>query len=190
MIRDLVKDEKVIAIGECGLEYFRIEDEEVKKRQRELFIKHIELALEVGKPLMIHCRASQGSTDAYDDVLEILVSRCHLDSIAQLKFCLHFFTGDWSTAQKILELGGYLSFPGVVTFTSQYDEVVKNAPLDRIMAETDAPFATPVPHRGKQNEPAYVQFVAERIAELRPEPREEVLTALVENTVRFYGVDS
>ncbi len=199
VIRDLAKDEKIVAIGECGLEYFRIEDKEVKKKQRELFIKHIELALEVGKPLMIHCRASQGRIDAYDNALEILKS--YKDQAGdRLRFNFHFFTGDWLTAQKILELGGYLSFPGVITFsplsneknltgqTDPFIKVVRKMSLDKIMAETDAPFATPVPHRGKQNEPAFVQFVAERIADLRPEPREEVLATLVKNAIRFYNI--
>lgn len=192
VIKELAKDPKVVAIGECGLEYFKLtgDIEKEKVKQKELFIKHIDLALEVGKPLMIHCR------EAYDDVYEIL--KGYKDKVGdKLKFNLHFFTSDWSTAQKFLELGGYLSFPGVITFAKQYDEIIKNAPLDRIMAETDAPFATPEPIRAKAgfaykpNEPAYVQFVAERIAELRSEPREEVLTALVRNAQRFYQlVDS
>lgn len=199
VIAELAKDEKVVAIGECGLEYFKLtgDIEAEKARQKELFKKHIELAIELNKPLMIHCRASEKTTDAYDNVYEIL--KGYKDKVGdKLKFNLHFFTSDWPTAKKFLDLGGYLSFPGVITFSSACDETIKNMPLDRIMAETDAPFATPEPirsnphsakaSRGKRNEPAYVQFVAERIAELRPEPREEVLTALVENTKRFYKV--
>jgi len=195
-IKELAKDEHVVAIGECGLEYFKLvgDVEKEKERQKELFIKHIELALEVGKPLMIHCR------DAYDDCYEILKS-CFATNSAKASlvkkasqdkqkplFCLHFFTSDWPTAQKFLGLGAYLSFPGVITFTSQYDEIVKNIPLDRIMSETDAPFAAPVPHRGERNEPAYVQFVAERICELRSEPREEILNALVQNAKNFFNL--
>jgi len=178
-IKELAQDPKVVAIGECGLEYYRLPDSvksSVVAKQKELFIKHIELALEVEKPLMIHCR------EAYDDTYDIL------RQYQSLKFNMHFFAGDWPTAQKFLELGGYLSFPGVITFTNQYDEVVKNAPLDRIMSETDAPFATPVPHRGERNEPAYVQYVAERICELRPESQEEVLAALVQNAQRFFNL--
>ncbi|MCX6713983.1 MAG: TatD family hydrolase [Candidatus Vogelbacteria bacterium] len=207
VIAKLAKDDKVVAIGECGLEYYKnqkskiknqnnnakLKIEEIKEKQKELFRKHIELAIEVGKPLMIHCRASEKSTDAYDDCYEILKE--YKNKVGdKLQFDMHFFTSDWPTAQKFLDLGGYLSFPGVITFTDQYDEIVKNALLDRIMSETDAPFATPAPHRGERNEPAYVQFVAEKIAclrsqaELRPEPREEVLTALVENAKRFYNL--
>lgn len=189
VIKELAKDPKVVAIGECGLEYFKLvgDIETEKTRQKELFKKHIDLALEVGKPLMIHCRASEKSTDAYDDILEILKNYKEKRG-SKLRFNMHFFTSDWPTAQKFLELGGYLSFPGVITFSSQYDEAVKKTPLDRIMAETDAPFATPVPHRGQHNEPAYVSYVAERIAKLRLEPKEEVLESLVVNTKRFYGL--
>ncbi len=184
-IKNLAKDEKVVAIGECGLEYFQLPvstKDSVIARQKELFKKHIELALTVGKPLMIHCRS------AYADVYEILSD--YKKTVGdKLQFNMHFFTSDWSTAKKFLDLGGYLSFPGVITFTDQYDEMIKKMPLDRIMAETDAPFATPVPHRGARNEPAYVQFVAERIIDLRPESKGEILTALVENAGRFYGFD-
>lgn len=224
VIKELAKDDRVVAIGECGLEYYenqnakikdqnfssKIKSAEEKEKQKELFKKHIELALEVGKPLMIHCRPASTKSfgeakDAYEDLLEIL--RSYFAKASQdkqkLNFCLHFFTSDWGEAKKFLDLGGYLSFPGVITFSSSCDETIKNMPLDRIMAETDAPFATPkpsaeylakagfatpVPHRGKRNEPAYVSFVAERIAELRSESREQVLTALVQNAQRFYNL--
>jgi TatD DNase family protein len=200
VIKELAKDDKVVAIGECGLESFKLTgDIEVEKeRQKKLFKQHIDLALEVNKPLMIHCRASEKSTDAYDDVYEILKSY-KAEVGDRLRFNMHFFTSDWVTAQKFLDLGGYLSFPGVITFSDACDKTIKNMPLDRIMAETDAPFATPkvdpkagfatsVPCRGSRNEPAYVQYVAERIAELRPEPREQILTTLVENAVRFFNL--
>ncbi|MFA6476509.1 MAG: TatD family hydrolase [Candidatus Paceibacterota bacterium] len=184
VIAELAKDEKVVAIGECGLEYFKIDNEDIRSQQCELFIKHIELALEVGKPLMIHCRANADG-DAYQDTLEILRSY-----EGKVRFNMHFYTGDWATAQEFLALGGYLSFPGVITFTKQYDEVVKKAPLDRIMSETDAPFATPVPHRGERNEPVYVHYVAEHLAKLRPEPKEEVLGALVQNALNFFDISA
>lgn len=192
VIKELAQDKKVVAIGECGLEYFKLTgDIEVEKeRQKKLFKQHVELALEVGKPLMIHCRASEKNTDAYEDVLEILKSyfaKASQDK-QNLRFCLHFFAADWSIAQKVLELGGYLSFPGIITFSSACDETIKNMPLDRILSETDAPFAAPVPHRGQRNEPSFVSFVAERIASLRPEPKEAVLEALVVNAKAFYGL--
>ncbi|HRZ30394.1 MAG TPA: TatD family hydrolase, partial [Candidatus Paceibacterota bacterium] len=173
----------------------RVEDEEVKTKQKELFKKHIELALEVDKPLMIHCRATQNNTqknvgsplvtDAHEDVLEILKDYRHKVG-DKLRFNMHFFTGTWEMAKKFIELEGYFSFNGVITFTSQYDEVAKNIPLDRIMSETDAPFVAPEPFRGKRNEPAYVEYVAKRITELRSEPEEEVLSALVANANVFF----
>jgi len=201
VIKELAQDEKIVAIGECGLEYFKLKGNIVteKERQKKLFKQHLELALEISKPLMIHCRPSPNSVDAYNDLYEILND--YKKRVGdKLKFNLHFFTSDWSTARKFLDLGGYLSFPGVITFANQSDEVIKNAPLDRIMAETDAPFAAPkvdpkagfatlVPHRGQPNEPAFVQFVAERITLLRSEPREEVLTALAQNAKRFYHLN-
>jgi TatD DNase family protein len=194
-ITELARDPKVVAIGECGLEYYRIEDEEVKRQQKELFKKHIDLALELDKPVMIHCRATQNNTqkndgsplvtDAHEDVLEIL--KDYRRKVGdKLRFNMHFFTGTWAMAEKFIELGGYFSFNGVITFTTQYDEIVRNVPLDRIMSETDAPFVAPVPYRGKRNEPAYVEYVAKRICGLRPEPQGEVLTALVINAERFF----
>jgi TatD DNase family protein len=187
VIEKLAEDEHVVAIGECGLEYFRIEDEKTKEEQKILFKKHIELALKLNKPLMIHCR------EAYEETYEILKE--YRDKVGEkLKFNMHFFAGDWAIAQKFLELGGYLSFTGVITFTDQYDEVIKKMPLDRLMAETDAPFVAPVPYRGKRNEPAYVSLVADRIAclrsqaELRLEPHEEVLEALVQNALKFFNL--
>jgi len=196
-IVELAKNRHVVAIGECGLEYFRLPDSaksSVVAKQRELFKKHIELALELDKPLMIHCRSSaHNNSDAYNDVWEILKSYLPYfakasQSKQKLRFCLHFFVGNWALAQKFLDMGGYLSFTGVITFADQYDEVITKMSLDRIMAETDAPFVAPVPYRGQRNEPAYIQFVAERIADLRPEPREEVLTVLVQNAKRFYNL--
>lgn len=189
VIKKLAKDDKVVAIGECGLEYYRVEDEELKAKQCELFIKHIGLAIEVDKPLMIHCRSSDpktstgGINDAYLGILEIL--KGYKDKI---RFNMHFFAGDWPLAQEFLALGGNLSFSGVITFSDQYDEIIKRMPLACLMSETDAPFASPVPYRGQRNEPAYVQYVARRICELRSEPEEEVLTALVQNAQKFFDI--
>jgi len=191
-IRKLAEAEKVVAIGECGLEYFRQKDELNKERQKELFKQHIELSVELGKPLMIHCRPASPHVfgeiqDAYEDIWEILNFYKEQNG-DRLCFNLHFFLGDWTVAQKFLALDGYLSFPGVITFSDQADEVIKKMPLDRLMSETDAPFATPIPNRGQRNEPAYIQFVAERIASLRSEDEGEVLSALVSNARRFFGV--
>jgi len=170
----LGKSPRVIAIGECGLDYFRC-DESTKELQKKIFIKHIELANKLGKPLMLHIR------EAYDDALEIL--KAH----AKVKGDAHFFAGDWATAKKFLDLGFTLSFTGVLTFTHDYDEIVKNAPLDMLLSETDAPYVAPVPHRGKRNEPSYVIEVVRSIARIRGEDFDTVATQLFENARRVFS---
>jgi TatD DNase family protein len=179
--RTLAQNKKVVAIGECGLDYFRA-DKEKKERQTGEFIKQIELANELNKPLMLHTRPSEGSQDAYEDCLEILKEH------ATVKGNAHFFAGNLDTAKKFWELGFTTSFTGVITFADQYDEIIKNAPLDMIHAETDAPYVTPAPHRGKRNEPLYVKEVYKRIAELRGEDKEEVRVKLFKNAERLFGI--
>lgn len=166
---------RVIAVGECGLDYYRC-DESTKELQKKAFIEHIELANKLGKPLMLHIR------NAYEDALAIL--KAH----AKVKGDTHFFAGDWETAKKFLDLGFTLSFTGVLTFTHDYDEVVRNAPLDMILSETDAPYVTPVPHRGKRNEPAHVVEVVRAIARIRGEGLDEVAAQLVQNAQRVFNI--
>lgn len=166
---------RVIAVGECGLDYFRL-DKETKKVQSEAFIQQIELANTLGKPLMLHIR------NAYDDALELL--KAH----AKVKGDTHFFAGDWETAKKFLDFGFTLSFTGVLTFTHDYDEVVKNVPLDMLLSETDAPYVTPVPHRGKRNEPLYVAEVVRAIARIRGKDEEHVTQQLAKNARRVFGL--
>ena len=170
----LGKNKKVIAIGECGLDYFRC-DESTKEKQKKVFIEHIELANKLKKPLMLHIR------NAYEDALEIL--KAH----SKVKGDTHFFAGDWATARKFLDFGFTLSFTGVLTFTHDYDEVVKNAPLDMLMSETDAPYVAPVPHRGKRNEPAYVVEVVRAIARIRGEDLDTVAAQLFSNARRVFS---
>ncbi len=172
---ELGKSPRVIAIGECGLDYFRLE-EKTKEVQKEAFIQQIELANTLGKPLMLHIR------NAYDDALEVL--KAH----AKVKGDVHFFAGDWATAKKFLDFGFTLSFTGVITFTHDYDEVIKSAPLDMLLSETDAPYVTPAPHRGKRNEPAYVELVVRKIAEIRGEDFEKVSQQILENACRVFGI--
>ena len=167
---------KVVAIGECGLDYFRLENEAAKVKQQALFKQHIALAKEVGKPLMLHIR------EAYDDVLKILEEEQAGPAHA------HFFAGDWGVAQKFLDRGDTFSFTGVVTFVNAYDEVIKNAPLDQIMAETDAPFVAPIPYRGKRNEPSYVVEVYKKIAALKSLDLEVVRAQLLTNAKRVFDL--
>lgn len=192
---------KVVAIGECGLDYFYIQnfferdknekgithtEEEEKLRQKDIFKSHINLALAVNKPLMLHIRASKGSIDAYDDALEIL--RNAKDAHPQLKGNVHFFTGTVEVAKQFIELGFTLSFPGVITFTNEYDEVVTSTPLDMMHAETDSPYATPAPYRGRRNSPVYVEEIVKKIAELKGLEIEVVKLQLLENKKRVFGI--
>lgn len=176
----LARHPRVLAIGECGLDYYRV-DESTKEVQTQAFIQQIQLANTVNKPLMLHIRTGDGGS-AYEDALSLLKTH------AKVTGDVHFFAGDWSTAQKFLEIGFTLSFTGVLTFTHDYDEVVKNTPLDMMLSETDAPYITPVPHRGKRNEPAYVTEVVKAIARIRGEDEEMVRTQILANTKRVFGL--
>lgn len=178
---ELGKDPKVVAIGECGLDYYR-NDPTTKAAQVEAFIQQIEVANQLQKPLMLHIRASKGSQDAYDDAIELV--KAH----AKVPGDVHFFAGSWQTAQKWLDIGFTLSFTGVVTFTHDYDEVVKDTPLDMILSETDAPYVTPAPHRGKRNESAYIPEIVSAIARIRGADEEIIRQSLLANVHRLFGL--
>ncbi|MDB5237937.1 MAG: hypothetical protein JWM46_207 [Candidatus Kaiserbacteria bacterium] len=172
----LGKDPNVIAVGECGLDYYRI-DESTKDIQSKAFIEQIELANRLNKPLMLHIR------NAYEDSIEIL--KAH----AKVRGDVHFFAGDWQIAKQFLDMGFTLSFTGVLTFTHDYDEVVKNTPLDMLLSETDAPYITPVPFRGQRNEPAHVTKVVESIAGIKGEPEAVVSAQLLRNAERVFNIN-
>jgi len=178
---ELARSAKVIAIGECGLDYFRLEAN-TKKAQEEAFVHQILLANKLQKPLMLHIRPSKGTDDAYEDALDILKRE------SKVRGNSHFFAGSWNIAKQYLEAGITLSFTGVLTFTHDYDEVVKNAPLDMLHIETDAPYVAPIPYRGKRNEPAYVVEVAKAIARIRGEKEEIVQEQLLANAKRFFSL--
>ena len=194
----LARDPRTVAIGECGLDYFKIgttrdgkvlTEEEiaaVKARQREIFLAQIALAQKVGKPLMIHCR------DAYDDVYEILAKAVketkHGAGGKMLTGNMHFFAGDLETAQKFIDIGFTLSFTGVITFARNYDDIIRSVPLESIMSETDAPFVAPAPYRGKRNESTYVTEVVKKIAEVRGEDAEKVNKTILKNAKRVFQV--
>jgi TatD DNase family protein len=178
------KYSKVVAIGECGLDYFRVPAEGIeaeKKRQRALFEEHIELAVSLDKPLMIHCR------DAHEDVLGMLRSKKR-EYGGLLRADIHFFSGGIDVAKEYLELDFTLSFTGVITFARQYDEVIAYAPLTHIMSETDAPYVAPVPYRNGRCEPFMVEEVVKKIAEIRGEDNEVVERALVDNALRVFKI--
>ncbi|KKU26984.1 MAG: Mg-dependent DNAse [Candidatus Magasanikbacteria bacterium GW2011_GWA2_46_17] len=183
--RTMAEHPKVVGIGECGLDYYRENEDSGFKIQEEVFRKHIELALDVKKPLMLHVRNGSGRS-AYKDALAILKS--YNLNLKSTPCDFHFFAGGWEEAKEVLDAGFNLSFTGVITFARNYDEVIKNTPLDRIMSETDCPYVTPTPFRGKRNEPLHVREVAKKIAEIRGESFEIVKKQLVTNASRFFGL--
>lgn len=177
---------RVVAIGECGLDYYwptekpRGDLDTEKRRQHELFERQIVIAEKVGKPLMIHGRPTKGTMDAYEDIIALLKTH------PNIKGNVHFFVGNTEIAKKFLDIGFTMSFTGVLTFAHDYDEVVRYLPLERIVSETDAPYVAPAPHRGKRNEPAFVAETVAAIAQIRVEDAEKVKTVLLGNAKRVF----
>jgi len=167
----LASHDKVIAIGETGLDYFRSEGD--LEWQRDRFRTHIEAAKHLKKPLIIHTR------EAREDTMDILEQ----ENAEQAGGIIHCFTENWETAQRALDIGFYISLSGIVTFKNAraLQEVAKKLPLDRILIETDAPYLAPVPHRGKTNKPAFVKHVAEFLAELRGDTVENIAETTTAN---------
>lgn len=187
----LASHPKVVAIGECGLDYFRLDSsgEAIKAIQKDIFKAHIELALSVGKPLMLHIRPSDKiNFDAYKDALDML--ELYVRAGDQLRGNAHFFVGDMDVLQRFLAIGFAVSFGGVLSFARDYDAYVRAAPIDMILSETDAPFVAPLPYRGKRNTPLYIPEVVKAIASVRGEELEIVKKAMVSNASRLFGLPS
>lgn len=189
---ELASAPRVVAVGECGLDYSRLDDVEdvlvEKTRQHKLFDEQIDFALAQNLPLMIHCRDSDKKlADAHRDVLAILAIKKNMAG-ERLRGNIHFFAQTIDIAREYFALDFTISFTGVITFSNEYDEVVRLAPLERIMSETDCPYVAPSPHRGKRNEPIYVEEVVKKIAEIRGEDFETVRTALVQNALRTFNI--
>ncbi|KND51593.1 MAG: TatD DNase family protein [Parcubacteria bacterium C7867-007] len=187
LYRELASHPKVLAIGECGLDNYRPEDPEATKRkQREVFEQHVQLAIETDKPLMIHSRPSKGTQDAYEDTIDILKSykREHGDKV---RGDMHFFVGGVEEARQFVDLDFTLSYTAVLTFTQDYDEVVRFAPLTHLLSETDSPYVAPAPNRGKRNDPRAVQAVIGAIARIRGEDEEMVRDQVLQNAERLFG---
>lgn len=186
----LARDPGVVGIGECGLDLYKVKgqklevksenEERVKEKQEELFIKHIELAKEVRKPLMIHCR------QASSDLVRVLLATC--PSLLSSPGIIHFYTDSLEDAKKLLDMGFYFSIGGVITFTRDYDDLVRLIPTDRLLSETDAPYVAPVPHRGERNEPAYVAEVVKKLAEVRGVSREEMAEMTFANAQKVFSI--
>jgi TatD DNase family protein len=177
-LEKILADRKVVAVGEIGLDYFR--DRQPRPIQKECMKRQIEMAVKTAKPVIFHIR------DAWDDFFQIVP-----EFIPSLPPCvMHCFSGDWKVARRCLDMGFYLSIPGVVTFPKAelLQEVVKRAPLDRLLVETDSPYLAPVPYRGKTNEPAFVLHTARKIAQCRKEPLEEVAAHTTQNARAVFGI--
>ena len=183
VLKELAANPKVVAIGETGLDYHRIENNElrIKEKQKEIFKKQIELALELEKPLIIHCR------EAHNDLLEILNSKFSI--LNSQPGVLHSFSGGLEEAGKYREMGFKIAFNGIITFSRDYDEVILRTPLEDILIETDCPFLTPVPYRGKRNEPLYVIEVAKKIAEIKELSLEKIAGQTTENAKELFGIN-
>ena len=185
---------KVVGVGECGLDYFYFDKilkakpdfdiETEKVRQKELFIKQIEFAVKHDLPLVIHGRPSKNSMDAYRDILDIL------EGVEGVKGHAHFFVGNIEIAERFLKLGFLMSFDGPITFSNEYDNVIKFLPIENIMIETDSPYAAPMPYRGQLNYPKYVVEVARKIAELKGLSVEEVLEITKNNTIKLFNLEN
>ncbi len=184
---EMILNEHVVAVGECGLDYFHTSLAEHIARQNVILEHQINFAVAHNLPLMLHVRPSKGTMDAHEEMLDILAEqkRVHGDRV---RGNVHFFTGTAAIAQDYLDLGFKISFPGVVTFAEETHEAVRRVPLNMMLAETDAPYAAPVPHRGKRNEPAFVVDTVNAIAAIRGEDETHVAAQLRDNTIAHFGL--
>jgi len=184
-LEQLANRPKVIAWGEIGLDYFY--DHSPRDVQQQVFLKQLRLAQAAQLPIVIHCRPSDHSEDAWQDCLKLLQEQWAPSGLGGI---LHCFTGTWTHAQQALDMGFMISFAGNVTFpkAQQIREAAKQAPLDRMLIETDSPFLAPVPHRGKRNEPAFVKEVARQVGELRGLSTEEIGLQTAKNFYRFFSL--
>ena len=185
--KELAKHNKVVGIGECGLDYYHMDFDSIKK-QRIAFISQIELANDLDLPLMLHIRNGADKTrNAYFDVAELLKQY----SKREIKGVSHFFAGNVEDMKRFVELGVYISFAGPVTYKPNkaicdYEAVIKETPLDMILTDTDSPYVAPVPHRGTRNEPVYIKEIVKKIAEIKGINGDEMARIVLENAKRLF----
>jgi TatD DNase family protein len=184
-LEQLARKPKVIAWGEIGLDYYY--DHSPRDTQKNVFVQQMELARAAKLPIVIHCRPSDNSDNAWEDCLTLIEQHWSSSGLGGI---LHCFTGEWSHAKRALDLGFMISFAGNVTFPKapKIRESAQQVPLDRMLLETDSPFLTPVPYRGKRNEPAFVKEVARQIGELRGMSAEDIGSQTSENFYRFFSL--
>ena len=185
--RGLAKSKKVVAVGEIGLDYFRPPFD--KEKQKQVFLQQLDLARELNLPVILHCRM------AHEDVIDILKSQTPMTN-SQLRGVVHCFTGTLEQAKKYVELGFYLGMNGIM-FKFPLEEVIKNIPLEHLLLETDCPYLTPLPavalakagaHGHIRNEPIFMSYTIQKIAELKNISIEEVATKTTENAKKLFGV--
>lgn len=200
--RKLALAPRTVAIGEIGLDYYHIEENTFKLNvelasgqriqdskelisniinyQKQIFLEQLKLAVEIDKPVVVHCRA------AHEDMLSILsnVKKEH----SNLHGVIHCFSGDLEQAKQYMDLNFMVGFNGLITFIDEWNGVIKNIPLDKILLETDCPYLTPVPFRGKRNEPMYTQYVAKKIAEIKKISLQEVEKQTFANAKKLFNI--
>jgi TatD DNase family protein len=176
---------KVIAWGEIGLDYFY--DHSPREMQKAVFLRQMELANAAKLPIIIHCRPSDNSENAWDDCLSMIAEHWRPSRLGGI---LHCFTGSVEHARRALDMGFMISFAGNITFPKAQSirDAAQMVPLDRMLIETDSPYLAPIPHRGRRNEPAFVKEVARQIGELRGLPAEEIGSRTTQNFYRFFGL--
>lgn len=185
-LKKLAQKPFVVGIGECGLDYYREHDRKARHQQQVLFQAQIDLARELDLPLMLHIRPEQGNMDAYEEALLMLQdARAHWPT---MRGTAHFFAGTKEIAERFVNLGFHISFSGVITIFPEYTDVIASVPIDRILSETDAPFAAPLPYRGTRNEPAYVVEVVKKIAEIKGLSMEDTECQLLKNAKHLFGI--
>ncbi|MFW6266280.1 MAG: TatD family hydrolase [Halanaerobiales bacterium] len=177
-LNKMAQNSKVVAIGETGLDYYY--DNSPRQEQRRAFRAQLRIAADLKLPVVIHSR------EAFDETLNILKE----EKADDIDYVLHCFAGDKSTAKKAIKMGLYLSFGGLITFRNLHNlrEVAKDVPLDKILIETDSPYLTPEPYRGKRNEPLYVKYVAQKLAEVKGITAEKVAEVTSNNAKEFYEI--
>jgi TatD DNase family protein len=182
---NLLADPDVLAVGEIGLDYYY--DHSPREQQKQAFAQQMEIAATRHRPIIIHCRPSEGSTNAWDDTLTMIETNWAETNLGGI---LHCFTGEWEHARRAMDCGFLISFAGNVTFPKAENirQVAAKVPRDRMLVETDAPFLAPLPYRGKRNEPAWVSRVADRLAEVCGVTAEQVASSTASNFFRFFGV--
>lgn len=188
---ELARHPKVVGVGECGLDYYRLPEDkalhdQIKEKQVEVFKKQIRFAKAHNKALVVHSRPEKGSDELYHDMLQVFEE----EKVRDMRFVVHSYTHVPEFLEKFLEFGAYVSFNGIITFdkTGNMKKLVELCPVERILLETDCPYLTPVPNRGKRNEPDFVRFVASKVAELKKMTEAEIATATFNNAKQLFNI--